>query len=508
MFRKIDNILNKITMYQTVLYCLLVILFSAFVLSFFGLMPFKSFDLISSSVFILAVCILSNAVFAWAFEAPTNIESVYITALILTLIINPTDPMKNLIFLFWISVLAMASKYIFATGKKHLFNPVAISVVLVSVVAGKAASWWIAGPYMLPFVFLFGLLVVRKIKRFDMVASFLITALITVTVFNFIHNQNIFSGLQKTFLYSPLLFFAFIMLTEPMTIPPSKIMRILYGMIVGFLFAPQVHIGSVYFTPEMALVLGNIFSYLISPDKKLILTLDRIVKLTPDIYDYEFISDQKIEFVPGQYMEWTLEHPSQDSRGIRRYFTVASSPTEEKIHLGVKFYNNSSSFKKNLLKMKEKETIVASQLSGDFTLPKNINKKLVFIAGGIGITPFRSMIKYMLDNNERRPVVLFYSNWKYDDIAYKDIFDKANQRLGIKVVYSIVDDTPLDTKEGCFYCGFLKSKNIIEEVPDYKERIFYISGPPSMVTSFVNTLRKIGVKKTHIKTDYFPGFAS
>jgi ferredoxin-NADP reductase len=281
-----------------------------------------------------------------------------------------------------------------------------------------------------------------------------------------------------------------------MTLPPTKILRICYGALVGFLFAPQIHIGSLYFTPELVLVAGSVFSYLVSSDKKLILNLEKKAELAPGIYDFEFSSDQALAFKPGQYMELTLEHPEQDSRGIRRYLTIASSPTERQIRLGIKFYNNPSSFKKFLMLTSPGKKIVASQLAGDFTLPRDKNKKLVFIAGGIGITPFRSMIKYLLDTNEKRSIVLFYLNKTRDDFAYKDIFDKAVLQLGIKVVYSIVD-----IPSASYY------QAITKEVPDWQERFFYISGPPSMVSAFETNLKKIGVKKSQIKTDYFPGFA-
>jgi len=497
MFKKIDGILNKMTMYKAVLYCLLLLLVAAVGLSFFNLLAFGPFDLIASALFILAACFFTNAIFAWVYNAPSNIESVYITALILALIITPAKlSFNNLLFLSWVSVLAMASKYILAVGKKHLFNPVAISLVLITLASNQSASWWIANLYMIPFVIIGGLLVVRKIKRFDLIWSFLIASLLTSSIFNLMNGQNLFSGLQKALVYSPMLFFAFIMLTEPMTLPPTKILRICYGALVGFLFAPQIHIGSLYFTPELALVAGSVFSYLVSSDKKLILNLEKKAELAPGIYDFEFSSDQVLAFKPGQYMELTLEHPEQDSRGIRRYLTIASSPTERQIRLGIKFYNNPSSFKKFLMLASPGKKIVASQLAGDFTLPRDKNKKLVFIAGGIGITPFRSMIKYLLDTNEKRSIVLFYLNKTRDDFAYKDIFDKAVLQLGIKVVYSIVD-----IPSASYY------QAITKEVPDWQERFFYISGPPSMVSAFETNLKKIGVKKSHIKTDYFPGFA-
>lgn len=504
--RKIDAFLNKMTMYRAALYCLLLLLTAALGLSFFKLLPFGPLELVVSAAFITSVCIFSNAVFAWAFKAPSNIESVYITALIIVLIISPPKTLGNFVFLAIVSVVAMASKYIFAVGKKHFLNPAAVSVALVGLVANQSADWWVANLYMLPVVLIGGLLVVRKLKRFDLVLSFFAVTLLASSVFTLINGQNLALSLQRAVVYSPILFFAFIMLTEPMTLPPTRILRIIYGAIVGLLFVPQIHIGSLYFSPELALILGNLFVYMVSPDEKLILKLNKIIRHTPDTYDFVFTPDKKMDFKPGQYMELTLEHPKQDSRGIRRYLTIASSPTEKELRLGVKFYNKPSSFKKTLIQMRQNQEIVASQLAGDFTLPKDINKKLVFIAGGIGITPFRSMIKYMLDKKEKRDVTLLYANWKQKDIAYKDIFDEAEKQLGIKIVYSVAEESAVLT-DGRSCRGLLNKEDIIEEVPDFRERLFYISGPHSMVTAFEGYLKKIGVKNSSIITDYFPGFA-
>jgi glycine betaine catabolism B len=504
--RKIDTFLNKMTMYRAVLYCLLLLLAAALGFSFFKLMPFGPLDLVVSAAFITAVCVFSNAIFAWAFKAPSNIESVYITALILILIVSPPKAFSNFLFLAMVSIVAMASKYIFAVGKKHFLNPAAVAVAVVGLVANQPASWWVANLYMLPFVLIGGLLVVRKIKRFDLVFSFFSMTLLISALFTLINGRDLLSFLQGALVYSPMFFFAFIMLTEPMTLPPNRILRIVCGAIVGLLFVPQIHIGSLHFSPELALIAGNVFAYLVSPDEKLILKLDKIIRHTPDTYDFVFTPDKKMDFKPGQYMELTLEHPNQDSRGIRRYLTIASSPTEKDFRLGVKFYSKPSSFKKTLIKMKQNQEIVASQLAGDFILPKDKNKKLVFIGGGIGITPFRSMIKYLLDKKEKRDVTLFYANWKQNDIAYMDIFDEAQKQLGIKTVYSIAE-TPSISPEGRNCRGLLCERDIAEEVPDYMERIFYISGPHSMVTAFEGYLKKLGVNKSSIITDYFPGFA-
>src|SRR5690606_33578640 len=150
--------------------------------------------------------------------------------------------------------------------------------------------------------------------------------------------------------------------------------------------------------------------YIVSPKYKLLLTLKEKVQLAPSIYEFIFSKNIAFTFTPGQYLEWTLPEKSADGRGNRRYFTIASSPTEEDVRLGVKMAaERSSKFKTTLVDMKEGDSLVAGQLSGDFVLPKDKNKKLVFIAGGIGVTPFRSMIQYLLTNREKRDIVLFYA---------------------------------------------------------------------------------------------------
>jgi ferredoxin-NADP reductase len=194
-------------------------------------------------------------------------------------------------------------------------------------------------------------------------------------------------------------------------------------------------------------------------------------------------------------MEWTFQHPGVDERGNRRYLTLASSPTEPDIHIGVKFEDPPSSYKRNLFEMSGDTKIVASQLIGDFTLPKDPNIKLVFIAGGIGVTPFRSMIKYLTDINEKRDITLFYVAKTPEDFVYKEIFEDARQKVGIKTLYFASSTS-----------GHLESAEIAKEVPDYLSRTFYLSGSHNMVVSFESILKSLGISKVQIVTDYFPGF--
>jgi ferredoxin-NADP reductase len=146
--------------------------------------------------------------------------------------------------------------------------------------------------------------------------------------------------------------------------------------------------------------------------------------------------------------------------------------------------------------MRPGDTITAGQLAGEFTLPKDPRQKLAFIAGGIGITPFRSMIKDLIDRGEKRDAILFYSNRSADEVAYRDVFDDAKQKINMKTIYPI-------TEGG----NRLTADTIKKEIPDYGERVFYISGTHAMTNSFEKILREMGIPRAHIKTDFFPGFA-
>ena len=503
----IDNFLNKITMYRLVLYSLCAWIGIALIMSLFHLMPFTPQALLFTTAVLLIVSWVTNRLFSIVWKTHANVESFYITALILALLISPPQAGQYLAivpFLVWAAVLAIASKFILAINKKHIFNPAALAIAVTAVAIGQSATWWIGTLYMLPFVAIGGLLIVRKIRRFDMVASFAIVALITI--FATLAAGGVLSTLQKIFVESPIVFFATVMLTEPLTAPPSRLRRIAYGAFVGFLFAPNIHIGSLYLTPEIALLVGNVFAWLMSPKAKYVLTLVSREKIAADTGEFVFESDRPIPFKAGQYLEWTLQHPRPDSRGNRRYFTIASSPTEKHVRLGVRFDGrHSSTFKKALAEMPEGSTIMAGQLSGDFVLPRDPDAKVAFIAGGIGVTPFRSMVGSMLDRNERRDAVLIYSAKTLAELAYTEFFNDARERLGFRTAATLTDlnKVPADWQG---HRGFLDAAMIAAEIPDYAERTFYISGPIGLVQAGKRVLKGMGIPRHHIRTDYFPGF--
>ncbi|HWA52095.1 MAG TPA: oxidoreductase [Patescibacteria group bacterium] len=495
MLTKIDDLLNSITMYRLVLYYLIGLLFIAFIYSIFHVLPFGPNELIVSTFILVAVSYVANKFFAYLFKVQTNYESFLITALILVLIITPGLAVSKIEFLIFASILSMLAKYILNIKGKHIFNPAAIALVITAFTINGFASWWIATRWMFPFLLL-GFLIVRKIRRESLVFYFFVGALISTFMVYFSRGDfEILKIVENTFLDSPILFFAFVMLTEPLTTPPTANLQALYGVFVGLLFAP-LYFGRFYTTPEIALSIGNVFSYLVSPKEKLTLKLKEKIKLTSDIYDFVFVSNKKINFTAGQYLEWTFGHKNTDSRGNRRYFTISSSPTENDLRIGIKFPKRVlSSYKKQLLEMKNGDKIIAGNLAGDFTLKENAERKLVFVAGGIGVTPYRSIIKYLIDKKEKCDVVLVYFEKNKREMVYKDVFKEAKKKIGLKIIY-------FETEKQ----GHMIGTDIKKEIPDYKDRIFYLSGPHGMVTGFQKELNNIGLSKQNVKVDYFPGF--
>lgn len=480
------TLLGQITMYRLMLYLLLVLFFTAIILSTTKIIPYDPLDIFISGIYLVIICNLSNYIFSKLFRAKTNFESATISALILTLIVGPSAFLQNLQILTFMGGTAMASKYLLAIRKKHIFNPVAIAVFLSSIFLKTGASWWIGSIFTLPIIILGGILVLAKIKKFETVASFIAIYFLIVI---FLSQRITFN----TFLVPSVWFFAFVMLVEPLTSPTTRKGQILFG---GFVALSLFLLPKIIFFPaygiETALLAGNLLNLFISRSYNVVLVFRKKEKIARNTWSFYFDSLSNITFTPGQYLEWTFPHKNPDSRGTRRYFTISSAPGEKHISLAIKAYDKRSSFKSAFLDLKNGDQITASSPQGDFILPKDKNIPLAFVAGGIGITPFRSMIKNLLANNEKRNIILLYSNNTEDEITFKETFEKA-KGVGVKSIFITTEKD-----------GYIDEKMIEEKIPDYKKRVFYISGPELLVEGLKDMLSRM--KPKEIKTDFFPGY--
>lgn len=506
MIKQLNSFLNSITMYRLVLYGLLFLSGIAILFGFLGVLPFTGLQFLTSFSLIFAIGYLSKLFFKTIFKAETNYESSYITSLILFLILVPPNSLEDTIVTCAVTFVAIASKFVFAVNKKHIFNPAAFAIFLAGLVGFGNGIWWIGSLVMLPFVTVVGLLIVRKLRRFHLFFIFLFVSTLTIVLFNLKNGLMPSQSIIQVFASWPIIFFGTVMLTEPLTMPSRKKLYLIFGGIVGVLFGSQFHFGPIFASPELSLIVGNLFAYIVNPKYKLVLQFKQKNKIAPHIYEFIFSKNGEFRFLPGQYLEWTLPERSADGRGNRRYFTIASSPENKDLLLGVKIdENQSSKFKKTLLSMKKGDTIVASQLSGDFVLPEDTAQNLVFIAGGIGITPFRSMIEHVLHAGEKRNITLFYTASTKEEFVYTDLFQQAEKKGILKIVYIITDkeNVPSYWKGEK---GYLSIKILHKHANIGEAYLFYISGPNAMVDSYKKLLLSQNVQRTKIMTDYFPGF--
>lgn len=505
--RIIDKFLNSITMYRLTLYYVIGLVLVATILSILHILSYNPLDIIIDAGVATLVGFVANHLFAKLFHAVTNVESVFITTFIILLIFPIAFP-RNILALIVVVILAMASKYLVTIEKRHVFNPAAAAVLSLSLVSDHSATWWVGTPSMLPFVLLGGFLLIRKIERERLVFTFLITYLVLVAGAAYFHLgtvQAVITSLQLTVFNSALFFFAFVMLTEPLTAPSTKKMQEYFAYIVAFLYAtPQMRIISFALTPEMALCIGNVFSYIINPKYRFILPLVWKKQYGGNISVFGFKEVSDFTFTPGQYMEWTLPHKNTDNRGNRRYFSIASSPNEKEIMIIVKFYSPSSSYKNALFSLETSDKVVAAQLAGDFTLPIDPSVPLVFIAGGVGISPFRSMIQYLIDTKQQRNIILLYANRSPEEIAFAETFTSARD-YGVKTIYILTDEMQIPP-DWAYEKGHITEDMIRKNIPDFMARTFYTSGPQPMVQGVEETLAKIGVSSDKMRHDFFPGY--
>ena len=483
----IDGLLDGLTSYKLVLYFLIALLGWASIISFRGYLPFHWYDIVVSAALLVVVCRVSGEFYSRVLNIARSSDSDYITALILALIMSPAANNKGFAILAAAGFAAVSTKYLLTIGRRHIFNPAAAGAVISGFIFHQYASWWVGTASLVWLVLVGGLLIMRKMHRFWMIAVFAL-------VYGFFLHQQ-FDGsrpLHTVWLAATgtaVMFFAFVMLTEPLTTPDRWRNYLFYSGLVGLLYG----FIKLKLSPEQALLIGNGLAFMLEPWQRLELKLESVKQEAAGLYSYAFSHKGAFAYQAGQYMEWTLPTRQTDSRGNRRYLTLSSSPSENQLAFTVRMPQKASRFKQTLSKLKPGDKILASHLAGSFILPADESKKLAFIGGGVGVTPFRSIAKYLVDAKQKRDASLLYCANSPDEFAFKEIFGQASAH-GLAAHYINTSQTPISPKL------------IAEAMPDYKERMFYVSGPYGFVKAVRQALISLNVSPGSIKSDYFPGY--
>ena len=232
---------------------------------------------------------------------------------------------------------------------------------------------------------------------------------------------------------------------------------------------------------------------------------------------------RQLEHSAGQFAFFDIGGVYNDPEGPIRHFTIASSPTEDFIMISTRIRD--TPYKKRLSSLEENTTIVKVRgPEGKFTLHEDYLKPAVFLSGGIGVTPFRSMIKYATDKQLPIKIAMFDSNRNQTNILYKMEFDEcANINKNLKIVYTVTEEEggeeqPVQTSSSLSSSrtvtwngerGRIDRAMLTRYLSDndIKSSIFYICGPPGMVNAMQNLVQnELQISKEQIKVEEFTGY--
>jgi ferredoxin-NADP reductase len=230
------------------------------------------------------------------------------------------------------------------------------------------------------------------------------------------------------------------------------------------------------------------------------ITFDHSETEATNIRTFYFKPEQPVRYTAGQYTELHIPHPHPDKRGDKRWFTLSSSPENDLLSITTKYAGDdkTSSFKRALFSLKPGKVLDAADPMGDFVLPKLIQTPLIFVAGGIGVTPFHSMFQWLSDTTEERPVKFLYGVRSEDEIIFQDTFRAAN------VEPNVVVSEPSDSWGG--ERGRVTAELILGLEKPSEDTLVYVSGPEPMVQTLATDLHKSGLSKNQIVTDEFPNY--
>jgi len=497
----LNKLLNRYSMYKVVSGSLTILFLAAAVLALLGVLAYSPLAMLASAAVLFVAVYLTSILCGLIFGVRIHAESSFITAMILFFIFTPTLELASLAALLVTGIIAGASKFLIVFHGRHIFNAAALATFIVGVTGLAYATWWVATPVLVPLTFLLGFAILQKTRRIPSSGTFL--GLASVLVIGMLIIEGATLGESAVLWLSwPILFFSSFMLTEPLTLPGKKWQQVFEAVIVAVLFAIPLHIGDFTTTAALALLVGNLIAFSFARHRSLDLTFKERKQLTPTSYEFIFTPSRTLTHQAGQYVEIQVSHKSADLRGSRRSFSVTSAPGDETLRLGVKFYDPSSSLKKALQNLRSGDQISTTGINGDFTLPKDLGIPLLYVAGGIGITPFISHLQHVMQTKQVRDTVLFYSVANIAELAYKDVLVAS----GATVFVVTSSDVPLLLPQGWTHINapFITKEAISEHVPDVAARTVFISGPPPMIDGTKKHLTALGVK--HIKTDYFIGY--
>lgn len=212
--------------------------------------------------------------------------------------------------------------------------------------------------------------------------------------------------------------------------------------------------------------------------------------LVDNIWSFDFTADQPLSWIPGQFIRLEVIHDSPDDKGTKRWFTISSIPRDGYIQVTTRITD--TTFKQALAALDIGDKVrLTEQPDGDFIWQES-SKSLVFVAGGIGITPFYSMLKARRHSSQPVSATLVYSG-RTEDLPFKsELGETSNRHPEFRVEYVIGEQ--------------VTSEKLTKIVPDINASQVYISGPEAMVEALGKELMRHGLARDNLHQDFFPNY--
>ncbi|MGN6446333.1 FAD-dependent oxidoreductase [Amnibacterium sp.] len=506
----IDGALGRIAMLRLVLLALLVLVASSLVLSLVGALQLPFTALLATLIATVLGSVVGDRVMAWLAGAHPVGDSALVTGAILFLVVYPSTDPAVVLLAAAAALVANASKYLIRLGGRHVLNPAATGLFVVGLTGIAGSAWWVATPVLLPVLLLAVAAVAVRTRVVGPVVVLVVVGAALQVAIVVAHGTAPLDALA-VLPSTPLLFLAGIMFTEPITLPPRRGQRFAEAVLVAVLLAvpylAPLQLLTLRPTPELALLIGNVFAVLAARPTAADLLLVSKRALTPTAVEYAFRPSRPLPHRAGQYLELQLPHREADGRGIRRSLTIASAPDEADgtVRVAVRRRAPGSTFKRALDALPEGGRARAVTVSGGFTLPEDRRTPLLLAASGIGITPFVSQLRddaaEVSAGAPPRDVLLVDLVPAADEVVYLPELAAT----GVRVLLVCSDAAALPPlPEHWHVATAFDAAALAAVLPDPAERTAFVSGSPRFLRTARAVLTQAGVRR--IRTDAFAGY--
>lgn len=220
---------------------------------------------------------------------------------------------------------------------------------------------------------------------------------------------------------------------------------------------------------------------------------------------FHFEKPAHFVFTPGQFVDLTLLQPSEtDAAGNTRAFSIASAPEELTLMVATRLRD--TAFKRELQRMPLGTTVRMEGPFGNLVLHADHARPAVFLAGGIGITPFRSMVVHAAMLRSPRRIVLFYSNRRPEDAAFLDELQALQEKNPHYTFVATMTQPEKSSRVWQGETGFINAALLSKHLVNVEKPIYYVVGPPGMVTGLRTMLKDAHIDDSDVRTEKFAGY--